>query len=226
MKRIIFCSFIIVSGMILMSSCKHELPSLVEEDQQATQICFESEVLPLFQSYCAKAGCHDNITAEEGYKLTSYNNIVARGIRAGNANDSKLYKVLYETGEDKMPPNGNPDLTEAQKTIIRKWINQGANNTVNCGVTCDATAFQYNANIKPLLTTCNACHVGAAPSGGGIDLSTYTSLKNYITDNPGRLLNSLKHTAGYSPMPQGGAKLSDCNIAQIENWINAGAPNN
>jgi len=39
------------------------------------------------------------------------------------------------------------------------------------------------------------------------------------------LMKSLDHT-GYYPMPKGGNKLSDCEINQVKNWINAGALNN
>jgi mono/diheme cytochrome c family protein len=53
---------------------------------------------------------------------------------------------------------------------------------------------------------------------------SYTAVKTQVTN--GKLLGSVKHAAGYSPMPQGGNKLSDCQITQITNWINAAAPNN
>ena len=62
---------------------------------------------------------------------------------------ARLYKVLYATGENKMPPNGSAPLSEAQKIIIGVWINQGAKNTTNCGTSCDLNAFAYTANIKP-----------------------------------------------------------------------------
>jgi hypothetical protein len=59
--------------------------------------------------------------------------------------------------------------------------------------------------------------------GGGIDLSTYNAIKDQV-DN-GKLYGSVTHSTGYKPMPQGG-KLSDCEITQISNWIDAGALNN
>jgi hypothetical protein len=129
--------------------------------------------------------------------------------------------VLFATGEDQMPPDA--PLTKAQKDSIALWINQGARNTTNCNCNCDTTQFTYTAVIQPLLSSnCVGCHKPGS-LGGNIDLSTYTSAKAQATN--GKLLGSVQHSVGYSPMPQGG-KLSDCQISQLKNWINAGATNN
>jgi mono/diheme cytochrome c family protein len=69
---------------------------------------------------------------------------------------------------------------------------------------------------------CVGCHKPGSLSGN-IDLSTYSAVKVHA-DN-GKLLGSITHAVGYSPMPQG-TKLSDCQITQIKNWISAGALNN
>jgi hypothetical protein len=42
----------------------------------------------------------------------------------------------------------------------------------------------------------------------------------------GKLLGTINHAAGFSPMPKGGAKLSSCRIATIKKWIDAGMLNN
>lgn len=224
MKSVHFIPALFVAIM-LFSSCKHELPSFTAVDQQTDVVCFESDVLPLFQSYCAKSGCHDD-RGRDGYRLNNYANIVSRGIRPGDANNSKIYEVLWETGEDAMPPSGNPQLTEGQKILIRRWINQGANNTTGCGDVCDPLSFTYSANIQPMIeNSCLGCHGGADPQGG-IDLSSYNLLKTYVTNNPARFMGSIRHSSGYSAMPQGADQLSECKIIQLQNWINAGAPNN
>jgi hypothetical protein len=53
---------------------------------------------------------------------------------------------------------------------------------------------------------------------------------DYNTDKAvamnGRLLGSINHTNGYSAMPQNAAKLSDCQIAVIKQWMDANTPNN
>jgi len=184
-----------------------------------TTICFEAQILPLYQSNCAMAGCHDAVTQKEGYNLTSYAGITARGISPGNASRSKLYTIL----SNGMPPQGYTPLTADQKALIARWINQGAKNTTNCN-TCDTTQFAYAANIKPLMSTyCTGCHGGATPSGT-IDLTTYANVQTQA--NNGKLYGSVAHLAGFSAMPKNAAQMSDCQIKVIQKWVQAGAPNN
>lgn len=92
---------------------------------------------------------------------------------------------------------------------------------------CNSTGSTYSATVSPLLNArCNSCHsTSAAPgSGNNIVLDNYNSVKTQV-DN-GKLLGSINHAPGVSPMPKGGAKLSSCEIAKISNWIGSGAPNN
>lgn len=185
------------------------------------QVCFESNVLPIFISSCAKPGCHDATTREEGYILDSYANIVKKGIKPGNPNDSKIYKVLFEDGEDRMPPDD--ELTQAEKDSIKVWIQQGAKNTTNCACTCDESQFTYQLAVKPILDkACVGCHKPGTLNGD-IDLSDYAHVK-IVADN-GSLLGVIKHIVGFVPMPQG-TKLSDCEITKIDRWVQAGASNN
>ncbi|MFZ4057879.1 MAG: hypothetical protein ACOYKE_07055 [Ferruginibacter sp.] len=231
MKHLLkYSALMVLMLLTFLVSCKHEIPGSIIDPTPIpgpppnNGICFESEVLPLFQSNCAKSGCHDAITREEGYQLDGFANIVRKGLISGNANASKIYRSLTGNGVDMMPPSGNAPLTSAQIALIGQWINEGAKNTVNCGTACDSSRFTYNANIKPMMQThCNGCHSGTAVSGGGILLDTYATLKTQVTN--GKLYPSITHT-GPSPMPQGSAKLSDCNIAQVRKWIAAGALNN
>jgi hypothetical protein len=216
---------------LLVGSCIHEPfidPTSLNEGQPITpgcetsgKICFESNVLPIFLSSCAKGGCHDAVSREEGYVLDSYTSIIRKGLSPGNANGSKIYKVLFASGEDLMPP-GAP-LTQAQKDSIAAWINQGAKNTVNCNCSCDPAKFTYSAIILPILSNnCVGCH-NAGSLGGNINLSTYASVKTQVTN--GKLVGSITHSTGFSAMPVGG-KLQDCQITQIKSWIAAGTLNN
>lgn len=68
---------------------------------------------------------------------------------------------------------------------------------------------------------CNGCHTGAAPEGG-VSLAQYATVKTLV-DN-GRLLGAITHATGFAPMPQGGSKMSDCDISRVRAWIDAGAP--
>jgi hypothetical protein len=187
----------------------------------ADQVCFESAILPIFVSSCARSGCHDSKTKEEGYVLDSYVNIIKKGLSPGNANGSKLYKVLFETGSDQMPPDA--PLPKAQKDAIALWINQGAKNTVSCNCSCDEAKFAFAEIIQPLINNqCVGCHKPGSLSGN-VDLSAYAQIK--VQANNGKLLGTVSHAAGFASMPPG-SKLSNCQINQITKWINAGALNN
>ncbi|MBK6635097.1 MAG: hypothetical protein IPG38_13005 [Chitinophagaceae bacterium] len=72
-------------------------------------------------------------------------------------------------------------------------------------------------------TYCKGCH-NPSSLGGGIDVSTYASVKSIALN--GKLMGSIMHTTGFIAMPQGSAKLSDCKIDQVRKWIAAGSVNN
>lgn len=224
---------VITFATLLTYSCTHDPfldPATLNEGNPSTPgcqteseglVCFESSVLPIFQSSCAKSGCHDAQTHEEDYILDNYNTIVRKGIKPGNAAESKLYKVLFAGGEDLMPP-GEP-LTQAQKDSIKLWIDQGAKNTVNCNCFCDSTKYAFTANIHPIIQNyCEGCHKPGNVSGG-VDLSTYAKIVSEA--NSGNLLGSIIHASGYQPMPPSG-KLTECEIAQVKKWIETGSTNN
>lgn len=233
MKRTIF---FLAAGALFFYACQHQVstPSTqgtsgqISDDLQqainndkAAPVCFESDVLPIFQSSCAKSGCHDVASHKEGYVLDSYKHIMqGEGIVPGKPFESEIFQKIY-SGE--MPPRGNTPLTDAQLKTIGRWIKQGAQNTTNCGG-CDTSQYTYGATISVIMqTNCTGCHSGTNPSGG-INLSTYSGVQTVALN--GRLVGAVTHAPGYSPMPKGAAMLSDCNITQIEKWVNAGAPNN
>ncbi len=109
---------------ILLFSCTHNTPNANE----MPEVCFDSEILPIFQTGCAISGCHDNISAEKGLVYSDYNSIM-ESITAGDANNSKAFKAMTSLLQEPMPPD-NPLSIEA-RTLIRIWIEQGAKNT-NC----------------------------------------------------------------------------------------------
>lgn len=228
MKKFFYLLAALLPFIALMHACKHEPMTLATTLPPVTggtnEVCFQSDILPLFQSNCAKSGCHDAASHKDDYVFDSYANIIKKDIIPGNATNSKVYKVLFETGNDRMPPPPNTDLTSAQKALIGRWINEGARNTVSCGISCDTTQFKYGANISLILGTyCLGCHSGGSPSAG-INLSTWTGVNQVAIS--GRLVGAVTHAPGFAPMPNGSNKLSDCQITQIKKWVAAGALNN
>lgn len=82
----------------------------------------------------------------------------------------------------------------------------------------------YAQSISPILDrNCRSCH-NPGQLTAGVDLEDFTVLKKYV--NNGILMGNIKHLPGYKPMPYGGTKLSDCDIALLQKWVDAGAPQN
>lgn len=189
-------------------------------------IYFQNEILPLLMSSCGVTGCHDPGTAEDGIILTDYASIMQTAdVRPGDPEGSDLYEVLTETDPDKrMPPPPRQPLNAAQIAKIEKWILQGAQNNTCESTTCDTLNVTFSGQIFPVIqNTCLGCHSGSNPSG---DLLLTNHSQIAAAAASGRLMGSIKHENGYSPMPQNGAQLNECVISQFEKWIANGTPDN
>jgi hypothetical protein len=92
--------------------------------------------------------------------------------------------------------------------------------------TCADTAatVSYAQKVVPLFQQyCYSCHSGNFPSGN-ISMGSYT-LDKVIAQN-GKLMGSINHASGFSPMPKGMSKLTACQIASVKKWIDTNMPNN
>ncbi|MFN8289331.1 MAG: hypothetical protein U0U70_03620 [Chitinophagaceae bacterium] len=237
--RILYSVILVVAGMFILYACRHEILNpattgnggsggsgggnpLPVSTCNPDSVYFANQVMPIISSNCTMSGCHDDITHADGVNLTTYTRIM-KYVKAGNPGGSKLYTVLNKSGGDRMPPPPRPALTAAQKALIQKWISQGAQNN-SCISSCDTAIFTFSSAVKPVMEgKCAGCH-NPNNLGGNIDLSTYAGVKTVALN--GKLYGSVAQQPGYSPMPKNSAKLSDCEIRQIQKWANAGAPNN
>jgi hypothetical protein len=89
---------------------------------------------------------------------------------------------------------------------------------------CSELNATYSKDIAAIFNqSCatSGCHTSSEAAGGYI-------LDNYINSRvaalSGRLIGSVNHQNGFSPMPQGSGKLSVANIQLINCWVEAGAP--
>lgn len=237
-NKFLYILFALAAGVIVLNACRHEIlnpgngsgggggtgggnPSPTS-NCNPDSVYFVNDIMPLISSNCTMSGCHDNITHADGVNLTTYTKIMSY-VRPGDAANSKLYKVIIKTNGDRMPPPPMPPMTTAQKALIQKWINQGAKNN-SCIASCDTAIFTYSGAVKPIMDNkCVGCH-NPSNLGGNIDVSTYNAVR--IISLNGKLYGSIAHQTGYSPMPKNSAKLSDCEIRQVQKWITAGSLNN
>lgn len=231
-------SLLVLLGVMLLlalGSCKHDSligPGDVTPTDTTIigKVCspdtayFQNQVLPVLVSRCATSGCHDAGSHKEGIVLTSYAN-AKKLVVSGNASKSELYKVLFASGEDLMPPPPLEPLTTDQKNLIKKWIDQGAKDNAcdDYAGGCNLDNITFSKTVLPLIVNkCKGCHSGSNPSGK-LALTTYNEIKAVALN--GKLYGSVARLAGYSPMPVG-AKLPDCEVSKIKGWVDAGAPNN
>ncbi len=243
MKKIL----IILSGIVLLiivfNACEHVpetslTPPLVDNNNPGSNdsvsggdqncdpdtVYFQNAVLPLLISGCAKVGCHDAVSHQDGVQLTSYQMIMSTAdVDPGEPGESKLYRVLNETDPDKiMPRPPSTPFTQAEKNIIYNWILQGAKN--NACNDCDTATFTWSGAVLPMINSnCKGCHNPAFLSAG-LNLTNISTVQSIAFD--GRLLGVIEHQPGLPPMPRGAAKLNDCKITQVRKWVAAGAPNN
>ncbi|MFN0200215.1 MAG: c-type cytochrome [Bacteroidia bacterium] len=92
--------------------------------------------------------------------------------------------------------------------------------------TCDTTSVTYSA-ISSLLDNngCLGCHSNsaAATNGAGYDLQGYSDVKQVASSND-LLYKAVAHDSTVTPMPLGGGKISDCDIAKIRKWVDSDYP--
>lgn len=231
MPKTIVVTTLIIIGLFV--ACRHELPGSLGSSatsgpgsgtggQAASDtgscssdtVYFVQTVLPLLSSSCAQSGCHQGV-------LDNYAGIMSI-VSPGDPGGSDLISII---ASGRMPPRGHTALTAGQLAQLSTWIKQGANNNGCVSAGCDTSNVTYSKTIAGILqTNCTGCHSGSAPSGGGIDLSTYSGV--LIQANNGKLWGDVGHLSGYNAMPLGGSMLSACDLSKIRVWIRAGAPNN
>lgn len=95
---------------------------------------------------------------------------------------------------------------------------------------CDTTNITFSKNIRPIIDQqCASCHASGVYQtlGGSYNLDGYANVKGFADPN-GLLIKSVIGDPSVSqrmpPIPA--SKLSDCQISQIQQWINGGASNN
>jgi len=91
---------------------------------------------------------------------------------------------------------------------------------------CDTTAsVTYSLTVRTILSNnnCLGCHSGTGASGN-VKLDTYPGVLT-VAQN-GKLYGSVSRMSGFVAMPQGGNKMSNCDILKLKKWIDTGALNN
>lgn len=102
-------------------------PSVFAET--AKPVDYARDVAPLWNKYCT--GCHNDGDREGKLSLQSFAALQRGGesgaaLTPGNAQASRLVRLIQAADGSKMPPNDNPGPTAAEMATIIQWIQQGA----------------------------------------------------------------------------------------------------
>jgi hypothetical protein len=102
---------------------------------------FASSIHPILAGRCAP--CHSGEKPQAGFSVESREAIL-RAVVPGKPDDSLLIRKVSGTAGNRMPPTGG-NLSEAQITLLRDWIAEGAAWTDTSG----HTTTSWNAPIAP-----------------------------------------------------------------------------
>jgi hypothetical protein len=113
---------------LLFAGLALSLPALAQE-----KVTFQDHVLPLVEANCAK--CHNADKKKGDLDLTSYSGTMAGGasgkvIVPGDADASKLVKVITHAEEPTMPPNRGK-MADKEIAVFKKWIAGGLFETLS-----------------------------------------------------------------------------------------------
>lgn len=191
-------------------------------------IYFRKDVLPIIRSSCGMGFCHDNESMSFDIEITSYETLISAGIvEPFDPEGSRMYQVMTSDNlSELMPPNPRGPISDTNIVVIRKWIEQGAQN-LDCpdDTTCVIEPpVSFAQDIFPIMDKyCIGCHSGNNP-WAGLFLRDHAEIADASLN--GDLLPSIRHDAGFPEMPKDIDKLLDCDIEKVRLWIEAGAPNN
>jgi WD40 repeat protein len=94
-------------------------------------LSFTRDVLPILRDHCQ--GCHQPALAKGRYVMTSFDRLLAGGesgdaaIVPGKPDESQLVELITPVDGKAEMPREKPPLSETQIAVIRRWIDEGAN---------------------------------------------------------------------------------------------------
>ena len=194
---------------------------------------FESQIQPLLADKCGK--CHSDKVRKGGLNLATMNG-VHRGGESGESavaetvDDSMLWIMVDGGG---MPPEDEPQLTEKELALIRRWIAGGARSE-SPDQPEEETRSQHDV-LPIVLLRCTTCH-GPRLQEGGVDLRTPASMRKggdngpaLVPGDPDGSLMIQRIESGACPPRELLLKFfvkrpPTSEVAILREWIAAGAP--
>ena len=164
-------------------------PSFAEEETPdsavAREVSYYKEIRPLFQTHCL--GCHQPAKQSGQYEMTQFSQLLQGGesgdaaIVAGKPDESGLIdQITPVDGAAAMPKEGKP-LAPAEIELIRKWIEQGAQDD-----TPASAKVQYNTENPPKYAAAPVItSLDFSPDGKWLAVSGYHEVVLHHADGSG-----------------------------------------
>lgn len=196
-------------------------------------ILFETDILPVFAAKCGK--CHRQDVRKGGLDLSSIEG-VHRGGESGESSlaesvDESLLWIMVDDGG--MPPEDEPQLTQAERQVIHDWIKGGAH--AKKSVKLEEKQITQHDVLPIVLLRCTACH-GAQLQRGNLDLRTPAGMQKggsrgpaYIAGKPDESLMIQRIESNACP-PRGQLlkffvkRPPKSEVEVLRKWIAANAP--
>ena len=142
---------------------------------------FEVDVAPILANKCGK--CHSSKVQKGALDLSSMR-ALRRGGESGESAvaesvDDSLLWIMVDGGD--MPPEGQPPLSDDERSLIRAWLAAGAKS--NAPVEVEEKKLNQHDVLPIVLLRCTTCH-GARIKQGGVDLRTPASMKKGAKNGP------------------------------------------
>ncbi len=137
----------ILFSLCLCASVVRDFSSTAADTKKLT---YDQDVLPILRDKCLS--CHNGDKVKGGLDASSFAKLKEGGssgdvIKAGDAENSRLYRLISHSEEPAMPPN-SPKLAKASLDTIKAWIEQGA--LENAG--SKATPVEKKAEVVKTIT--------------------------------------------------------------------------
>ena len=96
---------------------------------EAQPIDYHGNIAPLLRQYCA--GCHNDDDFEGDFSVERFSDLEEGGskgvmLRPGKPEESYLIKLLTSGTEEPMPPRDEPQPSESEIALLKRWITEGA----------------------------------------------------------------------------------------------------
>jgi uncharacterized membrane protein len=115
-QKIFYCAFSLFASIVGCTYEKEDVTPPATDVCATTPASFTKDVHVIFQTNCAKSGCHNAASASGGVVLETYDQII-----------SKINRIEQRALIEKsMPPTG--PLPAKDVNIIQCWINAGTPN--------------------------------------------------------------------------------------------------